>query len=116
MPLCIRRTYIRDRTRNTHTYITEYSAAIEMEKCQKSFDNLRELLTKYPTLWYPDPNKDNTLFIDASKFGYAGILTQEYEDNSVIKRHPVCYISCLFRGSQLNWTALTKESTCQSDR
>ena len=90
MPLCIRTTYIRDRTRNAHTYILEYSATMEMEKCQKSFDNLRELLTKYPILWYPDINKDYTLFIDASKFGYAGVLTQEYEDNSVIKHHPVC--------------------------
>ena len=32
MPLCIRRTYIRDRTRNAHTYIMEYSATLEMEK------------------------------------------------------------------------------------
>ena len=81
-----------------------------MEKCQKSFDNLRELLTKYPILRYPDPNKDYTLFTDTSKFGYAGVLTQEYEDNGVTKYHPVCYVSGLFRGSQLNWAALTKEA------
>ena len=80
------------------------------EKCQKSFDNLRELLIKYPILWYPDPSKDYTLFTDASKFGYAGVLTQEYEDNGVKKYHPVCYVSGLFRGSQLNWAALTKEA------
>ena len=24
------------------------------DKCQKLFDNLRELLMKYPILWYPD--------------------------------------------------------------
>ena len=30
MPLRIRRTYIRDRTRNAHTYIMEYSATLEM--------------------------------------------------------------------------------------
>ena len=42
------------------------------EKCQKSFDNIRELLTKYPILQYPDPSKDYTLFTDTSKFGYAG--------------------------------------------
>ena len=80
------------------------------EKCLKSFDNLRELLTKYPILRYPDPNKDYTLFTDASKFGYAGVLTQEYEDNWVTKYHQVCYVSGLFRGSQLNWAALTKEA------
>ena len=32
MPLQIRRTYIRDRTRNAHTNIMEYSPTIEMEK------------------------------------------------------------------------------------
>ena len=80
------------------------------EKCQKSFDNLRELLTKYPILRYPDPNKDYTLFTDGRKFGFAGVLTQEYEDNGFKKYHPVCYVSGLFRGSQLNWAALTKEA------
>ena len=80
------------------------------DKCQKSFVNLRELLTKYPILQYPDPSKDYTLFTNASKFGYAGVLTQEYEDNGIKKYHPVCYVSELFRGSQLNWAALTKEA------
>ena len=32
MPLQIRRTYIRDRTRNAHTYIMEYSTTLEMIK------------------------------------------------------------------------------------
>ena len=39
-----------------------------------------------------------------------GVLTKEYEDNGVKKYHPVCYVSGLFRGSQLNWAALTKEA------
>ena len=64
------------------TNLTQQSVEFEwMEKCQKLFDNLREFLTKYPILWYPDPNKDYTLFTDTSKFGYMGVLTQEYEDN-----------------------------------
>ena len=32
MPLRIRRTYIKDRMRNAHTYIMEYSATLEMIK------------------------------------------------------------------------------------
>ena len=67
-------------------------------------------LTKYPILRYPDPSKDYTLFTDANKFGYAGVLAQEYEDNGIKKYHSVCYVSGLFRGSQLNWAALTKEA------
>ena len=93
------------------TNLTPQNVEFELtEKCQKSFDNLRELLIKYPILRYPDPYKDYTLFTDASKFGYAGVLTQEYEEDGVTKYHPVCYVCGLFRGSQLNWATLTKES------
>ena len=93
------------------THLTRQNVELQWtEKCQKSFDNLRELLTKYSILRYPDPSKNYTLFTDASKFGYAGVLTQEYEDNGIKKYHPVCYVSGLFRGSQLNWPVLTKEA------
>ena len=35
---------------------------------------------------------------------------QEYEEDGVMKYHPLCYVSGLFRGSQLNWATLTKEA------
>ena len=42
-----------------------------------------------------------------------GVLTQPYteemEGKSITVHHPVTYMSRLFRGSQLNWAALTKE-------
>ena len=61
------------------TNLTHQSVEFEWtERCQKSFDNLRELLTKYPILRYPHPNKNYTLFTDVSKFGYAGVLRQKY--------------------------------------
>ena len=65
------------------------------------------------------------LFTDASKYGWAGVLTQPYEEidestqltadvgtsqKRTVIHHPVTYISGLFRGSQLNWAALTKEA------
>ena len=54
------------------------------------------------------------LFTDASKHGWAGVLTQEFETEvkgKVLKElHPIAYISGLFCGSQLNWAALTKEA------
>ena len=35
--------------------------------------------------------------------------TEETEGKTVTVHHPVTYVSGLFRGSQLNWMALTKE-------
>ena len=49
---------------------------------------------------------DYILYRDASKYTYAGILMQSIDGTD----HPVAYTSGLFRGSQLNWAALTKES------
>ena len=49
------------------------------ERCQQTFDMLKELLSKEPILKYPDPNKQYTLFTDASKYAWACVLTQEYE-------------------------------------
>ena len=80
-------------------------------QCQKSFDHLRELLMQYPILRYPDPKRGYTVFTDASGIGWSGVLTQEYPDEKGrLKAHPVCYVSGQFRGSQLNWAALTKEA------
>ena len=80
-------------------------------QCQKSFNHLRELLMEYPILCYPDPKKGYTVFTDASGIGWSGVLTQEYPDEKGrIKHHPICYVSGQFRGSQLNWAALTKEA------
>ena len=66
-----------------------------------------------PILKYTDTSKGYTLYTDASKYGWAGVLTQAHismvEGKTVTTNHPVAYVSGLFRGSQLNWAALTKE-------
>ena len=95
------------------------------KECQACFKLLKEALCTQPILWYPDLDSPYVLFTDASKYGWAGVLTQPYEEineltqltanvNTSQKRtvihHPVTYISGLFRGSQLNWAALTKEA------
>ena len=49
------------------------------EKCQKTFQLLKDMLLKEPVLKYPDPSKPYTLFTDASKYAWACVLTQEYE-------------------------------------
>ena len=82
------------------------------EQCQKAFNHLPELLMEYPILRYPDPKQGYTLYTDASGIGWSGVLTQEFQDEKgKRKKHPICcYVSGQFRGSQLNWAALTKEA------
>ena len=82
--------------------------------CQKSFNLLKETLCGEPILKYADTSKPYTLYTDASKFGWAGVLTQSHttiiDGKSTTTDHPVTFISGLFRGSQLNWAALMKEA------
>ena len=83
-------------------------------ECRKAFNTLKESLCDQPILKYADTKKGYTLYTDASKYGWAGVLTQthhtEIEGKTVATDHPIAYVSMLFRGSQLNWAALTKEA------
>ena len=67
-----------------------------------------------PILTYPDPNLPYVLCTDASKYIWACVLTQEkthmFEEKETKLLHPITYTSGLFRGSQINWTCLTKEA------
>ena len=75
---------------------------------------LKDTLVSAPILKYPDTSKPYTIFTDASKYGWAGVLMQEHTSvlngKETITKHPVAYVSGLFRGSQLNWAAMTKEA------
>ena len=64
---------------------------------------------EYPILRYPDPKQGYILYTDASGIGWSGVLTQEHlDEKGKGKNHPICYISGQFRGSKLNWAALTR--------
>ena len=76
--------------------------------CQKSFDLLKETLCGEPVLKYADTSKPYTLYTDASKFVWAGVLTQSHTTVIDGKSSHIC--GGLFRGSQLNWAALMKEA------
>ena len=82
--------------------------------CQKSFELLKKTLCGEPVLKYADTSKPYILYTDASKFGWAGVLTQSHttviDGKSTTTDHPVTFVSGLFRGSQLHWAALTKEA------
>ena len=74
---------------------------------------MKQNLCAQPILKYADTSKGYTLYTDASRYEWAGVLTQAHtsmvEGKTVTMDHPVAYVSGLFRGSQLNWAALTKE-------
>ena len=84
------------------------------DKCQASFELLKEAMIKEPILRFPDPNKPYTLYTDTSKYAWSCILTQQYihniDNEQIVVNHPITYVSGLFKGSQLNWAALTKEA------
>ena len=75
-------------------------------ECENCFQILKDFLQQAPILKYPDPQQSYTLYTDASKYAYVGILTQNCDDTD----HPITYTSGLFHGSQLNWATLTKEA------
>ena len=83
------------------------------EQVSSSFELLKEALTKEPILWFPDPNRPYTLYTDTSKYASSCVLTQQYiyekDEKQVTVNHPITYVSGLFKGSQMNWAALTKE-------
>ena len=82
-------------------------------QCQAAFEMLKEAIITSPILKYPDPNKGYTLFTDASKYAWACVLTQEYQYEKDGKEyrinHSITFASGLFKGSQMNWAALTKD-------
>ena len=93
------------------TKLTSHNVVFEWtDQCAKAFNHLHELLMEYPILRYPNPTQGYILYTDASRIGWSGVLTREHmDDKGKARNHPICYMSGQFRGSQLNWAALTKE-------
>ena len=75
---------------------------------------LKDALCSAPILKYPDTSTPYTLYTDASKYGWAVVLTQRHTSTvngkEITIDHPVFYVSGLFHGRQLNWAALTKKA------
>ena len=86
------------------------------EKCEFAFQSLKDALYDEPILQLPDPQWPYVLFTDTSKYAWAGVLCILMKRKMVTMitmvtiYHPVTYFSGLFRGSQLNWAAQTKEA------
>ena len=83
-------------------------------QCDISFQMLKDALCSAPILKYPNTTKPYILYTDASKYGWAGVLTQMHTSTvngkEITMDHPVSYVSGLFHCSQLNWAAIRKEA------
>ena len=85
------------------TNLTRKDMPFEWSKaCQAAFEMLKEYLLKEPILKYPKPDQPYILYTDASKYAWAGVLTQAYtykeEMKEYIIHHPITYVSSLFKG------------------
>ena len=69
-------------------------------QCDFFFQMLKDTLCSAPIWKYPDIRKPYTLYTDASKYGWAGVLTQSHmstvDGKEITMNHPVSYISGLF--------------------
>ena len=67
--------------------------------CQDSYNLLKKCLVESPILKYPEPEKSYTLFMDASKYAWACVLTQAYdhiiEGKARTILYPISYLSGL---------------------
>ena len=65
------------------TWLTHKDVIFEWTKeCQAIFKMLKESLCKQPILKYPDPETYVLSSQNASKYGWAGVLTQPYIDSN----------------------------------
>ena len=75
---------------------------------------MKDFLISAAILKYPDTSTPYTIFTDASKYSWTGVLTQEHtsviDGKELTTNHPVSFVSGMFCGSQLNWAAMTKEA------
>ena len=93
------------------TRLTRHNTLFQWSKqCEFAFQSLKNALCTKPILKFPDPQNLYVLFTDASKYVWAGVLTQPYTEEIEGKVVTTHHLSGLFRGSQLNWAALTKEA------
>ena len=80
---------------------------IQMDtRVREMFSDIKGILETGTDTQIPRPQASYTLYTDAPKYAYTGVLTQHNDGVD----HPITYISGLFCGSQLNWATLTKEA------
>ena len=84
--------------KNRHFYWTE--------DCQKSFEMLREALTKAPVLAFPDISKPYKVYTDASNYAIGAAFVQD----SPMGERVIQYLSHQLNETQQRWPVIEKEA------
>ena len=71
------------------------------ERQEKSFQEMKAMITQAPTLQFFDVNKEVTLSVDSSQSGTGAVLLQD--------ELPIAYASKAFTTTQKNWAQIEKE-------
>ena len=83
--------------------------------CQIAFEMLKEYLLKEPILKYPKTDQPYILYTHASKYAWAGVLTQAHnyqeEGREFSIHHPITYVSGLLKDHNLIGLHLPKKLT-----
>ena len=80
-----------------------------------AFNAIVSAITNSTKLAHPDPTWSTCVFTDASRTGWAGVITQRHPDDADLpilqQRHrPLAFYSGAFRGAQLNYAILDQEA------
>ena len=75
-------------------------------ECQTAFDKLKDLLSEAPTLAFPDPGKEYTLYTDSSGECIGAVLTQDSGQGE----QPIHYLSHKLSDTQKKWPIVEKEA------
>ena len=99
------------------TELTKQGVTFQWTKqCQESFNLSKEYLLKEPILKYPDTNKLYILYTDASKYVWAGVLTQAYEHEFEGKKkeihHPITLSKWSVQGQPIKLGHPDQRSLC----
>lgn len=76
------------------------------QECQDAFEKLKIVLTEAPTLAFPDPKREYTLYTDASDNCVGAVLTQNFGQGE----QPIHYLSHKLSDSQRKWPIVEKEA------
>lgn len=74
-------------------------------QCESSFQALKQKLTEFPVLRYPDFTKPFYLHTDASGFAIGSQLCQLFEDG----QHPIAYHSRVLNKAETNYSTYERE-------